>query len=344
MSDIFGKCGVNCSRCPWSQSIRMTVKTDVEYQEFCKKCKKVVGYGPTEKFSNCVGCQTPDEEIPKGSIIPLKNCLMRQCTTKMGIDNCAYCSRFPCGYIRDAGTEWSREQIEARHGKPIPEEDYLTFVEPFDRLKHLNDIRAKLSSKDIVEAVTIPPFKPKIKDFPADISFSKEEITGFQALHRLLVKIKESTLDMPDTDTFAQQMRLKRRIPHFLRFLWILGRFGEFKDENGGYIVVDAMSFIDNRGNERTLGDWNFVEKIIIKVLLGFGVHSKLIPMDKEWKTKGGALRKEGWELKISFDKAAGGVSALTALRTYSLKLDEKFGKKAFKFFSNVDMSVLAKE
>lgn len=173
MSEIFGKCGVNCSRCPWSRSIRDTMQTEEEYKEFSKRCKKIVGYSPTKKIRNCVGCQTPDEEIPKGAIIPLKNCLARQCVTKMGIENCAYCSRFPCGYIKVKGTEWTREKIEATHGKPIPEEDYLIFVEPFEGLKHLKEIHSSLSPKDIVEVITVPPFKPKIIDFPEHISFSK---------------------------------------------------------------------------------------------------------------------------------------------------------------------------
>lgn len=163
-------------------------------------------------------------------------------------------------------------------------------------------------------------------------------------MHSLLARIKESSLELTDTDTFAQQMRLKNRMPYFLRFLWIFGRFGEFKDENGAHLVVDAKTFLESRGKERTLGDWNFVENVIIKVLQGFGVHNELVPLDAGWKTNRGGLRKKGWVLKISFGKAAGGIGSLRALQTYSLKLDEKYGKKAFKFFSNVDMSVLAKE
>lgn len=344
MSEIYGKCGMNCSRCPWSRSVRQTMKTDEEFLEFCRNCKMVLGYSPSEKISNCVGCQTPDEKIPKGSIIPRRTCLARQCVTKMGIDNCAHCSRFPCGFIKDAGTEWTREKIEANHGKPISEEDYLTFVEPFEGLKHLKEIHATLDPSDIIEAITLPPYKPKIIDFPDDIPVPKEERNGFKDLHRLMEKILVSPLNLTDTDTFAQQKRLKNRIPYFLRYLWIFGRFGELKDEKGGHFVVDAKTFIENREKERTLGDWSFVENVIIKVLQGFGINNDLVKLDERWKTNRGALRKEGWEMKISFSKAAGGISALRALHSFALKLDEKYKKKAFKFFSNIDMTILVKD
>jgi hypothetical protein len=34
----------------------------------------------------------------------------------------------------------------------------------------------------------------------------------------------------------------------------------------------------------------------------------------------------------------------LKALKTYTTKLDEKYGKRAFGYFSNVDMRVLSEE
>jgi hypothetical protein len=42
----------------------------------------------------------------------------------------------------------------------------------------------------------------------------------------------------------------------------------------------------------------------------------------------------------MTFDEEAGGVAALRALQTYAKKLDEKYGKKAFRYFSNADMQV----
>jgi hypothetical protein len=46
----------------------------------------------------------------------------------------------------------------------------------------------------------------------------------------------------------------------------------------------------------------------------------------------------------MSFDDAAGGVLALSALQTYAAKLDAKHGKSAFRYFSRADMRILATE
>jgi hypothetical protein len=247
--------------------------------------------------------------------------------------------------VKDHGTVWAREKIEEKRGKPISEEDYLTFVEPFEGLKHLEKIRASLSPNDIVEAATVPPLKTKIVKFPENLPFSTEEIKTFEAVHDLLAGIKSSSLGLTDTETFAQQQRLKKRIPYFLRHMWLLGRFGEFKNENGAHLAVDAETYIDNRGSQKTLSSWSFVENTILKHLAGFGIRCERVALEgvkeKELATPTGALRKKGWVMTMTIDNAIGGVATLKALQTYTKKLDEKYGKKAFRYFSNVDMRVL---
>lgn len=344
MEDFYSKCGMPCNRCPWSKYVRETM-TDEEYRRFTERCKEVLGYRPTEAYQNCVGCQTPDEKIPKEARIPLRNCPVRQCVDKAGIENCAFCSRFPCDFIKDHATVWSREKIEKKRGKPVSKEDYLTFVEPFEGLKHLEKIRATLSPNDIVEVAKIPPLKTKIVELPEKLSFPKEEMAAFKAVHGLLATLKRSSLGLADTDTFAQQLRLKRRMPYFLRFLWIFGRFGEFKEGDGAHLVVDAKAYMDNRGSEKTLGSWSFVEDVILKFLAEFGIRCERVALEgvkeKDLMTPTvGALRKQGWVMTMAFDEAVGGVTTLKALQIYATKLDDKYGKKAFRYFSNVDMRV----
>jgi hypothetical protein len=43
----------------------------------------------------------------------------------------------------------------------------------------------------------------------------------------------------------------------------------------------------------------------------------------------------------MTFDENAGGIAALKALQIYAKKLDEKHGRKAFRYFQNVNMQVL---
>lgn len=338
---------MNCSRCPWSRYTHETFKTDEALQRFRERCKKILGYKPMEK--PCLTCHTPDEELPKGSRLPPRNCLVRQCATKTGIQNCAYCSRFPCGHVKDLGTEWTREKFEEKHKAPIPDEDYLTFIEPFEALRHLQEIRASISPDDIVEAITVPSLETKIVDFPKDLPFSKEETAALKAVHELLATIKRSPLGLTDTDTFAQQQKLKNQMPHLLRFLWILGRFGELKKQNGTHLLVDAKTYIANRGNEKTLASWPFVEKTVFKNLLEFRVHCKRVALEgvkeKNLTTGTGYLRDKGWIMAMTFDEEkTGGVAALKALQTYTKKLDKRYDKNAFKHFSDVDMRVLSKD
>jgi hypothetical protein len=344
MPDVYSKCGMNCGRCPWSRHTREALKTDEGFQRFRDRCKTILGYRPTEK--PCLTCQTPDEELPKGSRLPPHNCLVRQCVDKIRVENCAYCSRFPCGQVRDLGMSWTREKLEEKHGASISEEDYLTFIDPFEGLKHLEEIRASLSPGDIVKAATVPPLKTKIVDFPKNTPFSKEETAAFKAVHELLATVKRSRLGLTDTDTFAQQQRLKSRMPDSLRFLWILGRFGEFKEENGAHLVVNAKTYIANRGSEKRLASWPYVEKTVFKILPEFGARVERVAWEgvkeKDLTTGTGYLRDTGWVMTMTFDEKVGGVAALRALQTYTRKLDEKYGRKAFRYFSNVDMQILS--
>lgn len=316
--------------------------TGEEFEHFRKRAKQILGYEPMQK--PCLTCQTPDEEIPKGTRLPPRNCLVRKCVDKIGVENCAYCSRFSCDYVKEHSGQWNREYFEEKHGKPVSDEDYHTFIELFEGLKHLEAIHANLKPEDIVEAARVPPLKTKIVDFPEDLPFSETETAVFRTLHRVLASVKRSSLGLTDTDTFVHQQRLKNRIPHFMRFLWILGRFGEFKEDNGAHLVVDAKTYIDNRGSEKTLATWSYVKDVIFKILPEFGVHGELVPLIKRWKTAMEGLRQKGWTMKMSFDESVGGVDILKALQTYTRKLDEKYGKRAFRYFQNVDMRVFRED
>jgi hypothetical protein len=312
--------------------------TKEEFEQFRKKAKKILGHMPMK--TPCLTCRVPGEKRPKGAKLPPRWCVTRDCVDRLGIENCAYCSRFPCGHLRES-EQWTREYFEEKHGKSIPDDDYHTFIEPFENLKRLEKIRASLSPEEIVEVITVPPLTVKIIPFPQKLSLSQEEKRSFKAVHQLLSSVKTSSLGVTDTDTFAQQQRLKRRIPYFLRFLWIFGRFGESKDDT---IEVDAKSFMDNRKKETSLAELPYVETVIFKILPTFGVQCMFIPEKggkKGPNTPTGYLRESGWSMTLSFDEKTGGAPALKAFQTYSTKLGKKYGKRAFNYFKNVDMRVL---
>ena len=93
---------MDCGACPWGPYPRQDMTAE-EFEQYKKRAKKILGYTPMK--TPCPTCQTPDEEIPKGSKLPPRNCLVRQCVDKTGAENCAYCSKFPCeGVQNTAGT------------------------------------------------------------------------------------------------------------------------------------------------------------------------------------------------------------------------------------------------
>ena len=80
-----------------------------------------IGYTPMKR--TCQTCMTPDEELVKGAPVPTRSCLIRKCTMYNGIDNCAYCSRYPCLQIKDHVTGSSdapwfdKDQMKERLGE-----------------------------------------------------------------------------------------------------------------------------------------------------------------------------------------------------------------------------------
>jgi hypothetical protein len=345
LSKLIAKCGMNCGTCPWGPYARENMSSE-EFGQYRKDAKKILGYQPMQK--PCPTCQTPNEMIPKGSKLPPRNCLVRKCVDRIDVENCAYCSKFQCEAVKDTAGSWNRKKFEEKHGGPISEEDYRKFIEPFEGLQRLKTIRASIRPEDIVHATKAPPLRAKITEFPEDLPFSKEETTALKEVHEFLATVKRSILGVTDTDTFAQQERLNNRTSHFLRFLWILGRFGEFREENGAYLVVDAKTYIANRGSEWTLASWPYVKDTVFNILSELGVHCERVALEgvkeKALTTGTGYLRSKGWVMKASFDNEICSIAAVKALQTFARKLDEKYGKRAFRHFADVDLRILSKD
>ena len=163
VSSLVSKCGIDCGACPWGPYPRKGMSAE-DFEQYRQKAKRILGYMPIK--TPCVTCQTPDAEIPKESKLPNKKCLIRRCVDKTGVANCAYCARFPCDTLKATAAAWNRENIEAKLGTPITEEEYHSFVEPFEGIHRLKVIRASLKSDEIVEPVKAPASQTRIVAFP----------------------------------------------------------------------------------------------------------------------------------------------------------------------------------
>jgi hypothetical protein len=328
--DLFSKCGCNCGRCP---SYKENLWTDEDRQRCSDGWHKYLGIRLNPgKLRLCDGCQAPDDESP----IRYLNCYVRKCAVRNGVETCAHCSAYPCQDVKNLHAIQkadARERIAARLGAPIPEEDYLAFIEPYEGIKHLDEIRASLGPEDIIEMTRVS-VKPRVVDFPDEPPFSEEETSAFEALHRLLVAV-----ETVEGVSYARQTALKKRRRHLLKILWAFGLFGERKEEDGAYLVMDSETYLA----QKIHSSYSRV-KDYCTALEEYGVHCEHVPLKEEgWLTPTGALRKGGWFMRMSFGDDAGGVSALNALQSYAARL-ENYGKRAFRYFSQADMRVFGEE
>ncbi len=340
MSDLVSKCGIDCGACPWGPYPRKGMTAEA-FERYRNDSKRILGFMPIK--TPCPICRTPDVEIPRESKLPNRRCLIRQCVDKSEVTNCAYCSRFPCDTVKATGGAWNREKIEEKLGSPISEEEYHAFVEPFEGIRRLETIRGSLKPEEIVEPAKAQANGTK-GAFPEKLQVSKEEKAAFKTVQTLLTALQHSSLDLQDTDTFAQHHRLEINRAHVMRFLWILGNYGSFEGETGEALVVDAGTYEANRGSEKTLAIWSFVEGTVFKALSELGFSCKRVALEgvkeEDLETSTGYLRSKGWVIKMSFGEKEGGTAALKALQTYFRRLDGRYGKKAFQHFHKADLQI----
>ena len=324
--NTFSKCGINCGRCP---SYKENLRTADDRQRCSDGWARYLGFRLTPgKLRPCDGCQAPDDEDP----VRYQSCYVRKCAVKNGVPTCAHCSAFPCEDVpRVSIPADARESTATRLGTPIPEEDYLTFIEPYEGLKHLHEIRAALGPEDIVEMTKVSA-RPRIAAFPDDLPLSSEEVAALGAIHRLLAAVGTA-----DGVSYARQTMLNKRRRHLLKMLWAFALLGERGEAGGPHLVIDGETYLVQgiHSSYSRVNDY-------LQELGEHGVHCEVVPLVEEgWLTPGGALRKLGWIMKMSCDDDAGGLSALEALRSYSAQLHEMYGKNAFRYFSKADMRVL---
>jgi hypothetical protein len=330
---LYAKCGNDCGRCP---SFRENLVTDEDRQRCSEGWLTYHGfrYSP-EKLLRCDGCQAPDDEKP----VRYLNCLVRKCALHNGAKTCAHCAAYPCEELlgRVPGPDW-RDGIVARLGTLIPEEDDLAFVAPYEGLRHLDALRAFLDPEAIVEPSRLT-VRFRTVELPDDLPLSQEERGAYAALHRLL-----AALNAPDESvSYARGEVLKQRRSWLLKLLWVFGLLGELEGGEGArpHLVVDSQGYY----TEKLHSDYSTV-KGWMEALRAYGVQGEIVPLvETGWLTPTGALRQKvgrkgspAWLMELSIDEQAGGAGALAALKGYAARLDEAYGKSAYRYFAQADM------
>jgi hypothetical protein len=336
MRDYFSKCGCNCGHCP---AFKENAKTYEDRKRCSEGWAKYLGAKLKPDVIQCEGCQAKDP-WKTGNLLPDPSCYVRPCAVHTGVKNCSYCSAFPCEDLktRIPGKDF-RELTETRMGFTMLEEDYLRFIEPYEGLKHLDEIRSKLAKDEIVDNAEVMPLKIQIVEFPRDLQFPEKENATYKRLHDLLSSILTARADL-----YVRQVILSRRRPHILGILWILGLYGEFEKGKKDRLFLDSeihgirkqYSWLVRKRDISFIG----APRQAAKLLREYGIN---IDFEK---------RGKGWRFTLSFDKKAGGKAALSALKNYATWLADEHGEptyagnsrfkgNAFKQFSRIDMKIL---
>jgi len=239
---------------------------------------------------------------------------MRACAIKTGVENCAFCAAYPCGACPP---DIDREKIAAKLGEPIPEEDYLAFIKPYERLKNLDRIRASLKPEDLNAPFKPKPIKARIIPFLDDLPIEQDEANALRAVHALVVGIMTA-----GAETYAHQLRRKRSRPQMMALLWLIALRGDLQEEDGAQIVLDGRV----HGARKDCG-WLVRKR-------DKALHSAIRHATKHLKGFGALVEfsslKKGWKLKLSFTEKAGGAAALKALKRWVVALAKEHGEPVY--------------
>jgi len=133
-NEILTRCGYRCDLC---LAYRPNVERDDRRQALSDGWHEYFGFRiPPEKII-CDGCMSGDD--PK---LIDKACPVRPCVIAQDIENCAHCDDYICDKLKERIVGY--DEIQKRHGKPIPKSDYENFIKPYESRERLERIRKEL--------------------------------------------------------------------------------------------------------------------------------------------------------------------------------------------------------
>ena len=133
MKEIISKCGYRCDLC-------LAYKKNIEKQdrrkELSEKWHTIFGFFVAPENIMCDGCT-------QGKNLKLQDadCPVRPCVLSKHIENCAYCNEYICEKI--ATRLVSRNEIEKKLNREINEDDYMSFIKPYESKERLNLLKKK---------------------------------------------------------------------------------------------------------------------------------------------------------------------------------------------------------
>ncbi|HNT25195.1 MAG TPA: DUF3795 domain-containing protein [Anaerolineales bacterium] len=132
MEPIITRCGYRCDLC---LAYRPNVeKNPANQQKLSDGWHKYFGFRIPPEQILCDGCMAPG--TPK---LIDQSCPVRSCVIEQGLDHCAQCMQYTCKKLTERIVAY--EEIRQRVGEEIPEDDYLSFIRPYENRERLDAIR-----------------------------------------------------------------------------------------------------------------------------------------------------------------------------------------------------------
>lgn len=132
MDPVLGRCGFRCDLC---MAYRLNIEAHPENDsKLSDGWFKYFGFRiPLEKI-NCPGCLSNSAETLD------TGCLVRPCVNGRELDNCASCEDYTCDKLIERLVTF--EDMQNKAGSPIPDDDRLNFIFPYENKVRLDALRA----------------------------------------------------------------------------------------------------------------------------------------------------------------------------------------------------------
>ena len=246
---------------------------------------------------------------------------------------CAHCSLFPCAEYskRVPGTELRRQREKAAN-ITFTDNEYQKYIEPFVGQVHLKELHSTLKPEEVVSPKQFS-LDVDITPFPTQTNLLPDKQDEMRRLHSLLGNTFSTK-----APNYVDQLVSERKMPYLWVLLWVMGLYGELREEN---LVLESTAHRDRMECSRLVRkrDNSLYEPIqdAVERLKKSGIQIEFKPF------------KKNWTLILGVDESVGGPVILTALKAYVSSLVKKYGEpvytgsynlkgKAFKLFTRADM------
>jgi len=126
------RCGYRCDLCP---AFKDNIRSEEDRQKVSDGWFRYYGFRIPPETICCDGCLVEDCNNPH-RIDP--DCAVRLCAEKRDLPNCAHCDEYICNKLAEKMV--NPNKIVKQAGAPVPQEDYIRFIEPYNGRKVLDEI------------------------------------------------------------------------------------------------------------------------------------------------------------------------------------------------------------